>query len=302
MFKEDEMAGRPYWSGQFKISLVSFGIQLFPATNSQSGVTFHQIDRASGQRIRHLNVIDGDDPVENSEIVKGYEYSKGKYLVVEPDEIAKLRIETKNVIDVKQFVSIDELAPALFEKPYFVVPEPKESADAFVVVRKAMEQTGKAAVGEIAFGGREHLLAIAVPPDKSQPGLMAYTLRYEDELREGQEYFPNLSSLRNAEIDKKQLAMATQLIDAYSHPLNLSGFKDDYEAALRKLIDAKQKNVPLPLEDETPKPTKVINLMDALRASVSQVKRPPASVRSAAKVAKKGPVLVGGSKRKHKVA
>jgi DNA end-binding protein Ku len=296
------MAGRPYWSGQLKISLVSFGIQLFPATNSQSGVTFHQIDRATGQRIRHLNVIDGDDPVENSEIVKGYEYSKGKYLVVEPDEIAKLRIETKNVIDVKQFVTIDELAPALFEKPYFVLPEPKESADAFAVVRKAMEQTGKAALGEIAFGGREHLLAIAVPPDKSQPGLMAYTLRYEDELREGQEYFSNLSSLRNAEIDKKQLAMATQLIDAYSHPLDLREFKDDYETALRKLIDAKQKNVPLPLEDETPKPTKVINLMDALRASVSQVKRPPASVRGAANIAKKGPVLVSGSKRKHKVA
>ena len=98
------MAGRPYWSGQFKISLVSFGIQLFPATNYQSGVTFHQIDRSTGERIRHLNVIDDDKPVENSEIVKGYEYTKGKYLIVEPDEIANLRIETKNVIDVQQFV------------------------------------------------------------------------------------------------------------------------------------------------------------------------------------------------------
>ncbi len=197
---------------------------------------------------------------------------------------------------------MDELAPALFEKPYFVVPEPKEPADAFAVVRKAMEQEGKAALGEIAFGGREHLVAIAVPPDRSQPGFMAYTLRYEDELREGEQYFSDHSSLRNAEVDKKQLAMATQLIDAYSHPLDLGEFKDDYEAALRKLIDAKQKKTPLPLEDETPKPTKVINLMDALRASVSQVKRPPASVRTTAKVAKKGPMLVGGSKRKHKVA
>ena len=157
------MAGRPYWSGQFKISLVSFGIQLYPATNSQSGVTFHQIDRSTGERIRHLNVIDDDQPVENSEIVKGYEYTKGKYLIVEPDEISNLRIETKNVIDVQQFVDTGRTASRAFEKPYFVVPEPKESPDAFAVVRKAMEETGKAAIGEIAFGGREHLVAIAVP-------------------------------------------------------------------------------------------------------------------------------------------
>jgi len=297
------MAGRPYWSGQLKISLVSIGIQLFPATSPQSGITFHQIDRSTGQRIRHLNVINGDEPVENSEIVKGFEYNKGKYLAVEPEEIAKLRIETKSVIDVKQFVEMNELAPALFENPYFVVPEPKESVEAFAVVRKAMEQTGKAALGEVAFGGREHLVAIAVPPDRSEPGLMAYTLRYEEELRKSEDYFSGLKNLRKIEIDKKQLSMAVQLIEAYSHPLNLTQFKDDYEAALRKLINAKQKDAPLPLEEETPKPTKVINLMDALRQSVGQIKKPPARVRSEARAAgKKGPVLVGGSRRKHKVA
>ncbi len=297
------MAGRPFWSGQLKISLVSFGIQLFPATNTQSGIKFHQIDRVTGQRIRHRNVTDESEPVENTEIVKGYEYSKGKYLIVEPEEIAKLRVETKSVIDVKQFVALDELAPALFEKPYFVIPEPKESADAFAVVRKAMEQTGKAALGEIAFAGREHLVAIAVPPDPSQLGLMAYTLRYEEELRESEDYVPGLSDLKEAEIDKKQLAMATQLIEAYSHPLNLGDFKDDYEAALRELIDAKQKNAPLPLEEEAPKPTKVINLMDALRESVSHAKHPSAGARRAAKLPpKKGPVMVGGGKRKQRAA
>jgi DNA end-binding protein Ku len=295
------MAGRPFWSGQFKISLVSFGIQLFPATNSRSGIRFHQIDRATGQRIRHQNVVD-DEPVESSEIVKGYEYSKGKYLILEPEEIAKLRIETKSAIDVRQFVTMSELPPALFETPYFVVPEPKESANAFVVVRKAMEQTGKAALGEITFGGREHLVAIAAPPERAQQGLMAYILRYEDELRDRAQYFSDLSELRKAEVDKKQLAMATQLIDAYSHPFNLGVFRDDYETALRELIDAKQKNVPLPLENESPKPTKVINLIDALRASLSDAKRPATSHRRAAKIAKKGPVLVGAGKRKHKVA
>ena len=303
------MASRPYWSGQFKISLVSFGIQLFPAASSESGVTFHQIDRASGERIRHLNVIDDNQPVENSEIVKGYEYSKGKYLIIEPDEIANLRIATRNVIDVQQFVALDDLPPALFEKPYFVVPEPKESPEAFVVFRDAMKKTGKAAIGEIAFGGREHLVAIAVPPGDSSAGLMAYTLRYAEELRDSSEYFSETAGERSPHIDKKQLAMATQLIEAYSQPFILDAFKDDYETALRKLIDAKQKNVPLPLEEEGAKPTKVINLMDALRQSVSKAKRPVASERprerhaiKAASSTRKGPVLVRASKRKHRAA
>jgi len=299
------MAGRPYWSGQFKVSLVSFGIQLFPATNPQSGVTFHQIDRDSGERIRHLDVNGDNQPVENAEIVKGYEYSKGKYLIVEPDEIANLRIATRNVIDVQQFVALDELPPALFEKPYFVVPEPKESPEAFVVFRNAMKQTGKAAIGEIAFGGREHLVAVAVPPGDSSAGLMAYTLRYQEELRDSSDYFSEIPGERSLHIDKKQLAMATQLIEAYAEPFNLDAFKDDYEAALRELIEAKQKNVPLPLAEERARPTKVINLMDALRQSVSKAKRPVASERRGTKAAsagRKGPVLVGASKRKHRAA
>ncbi len=300
------MAGRPYWSGQLKISLVSFGIQLYPATNYQSGVTFHQINRATGERIRHSNVTDNDERVEKSEIVKGYEYTKGKYLVVEPDEIAKLRIETRNVLDVQQFVDPGELPLALFEKPYFVVPEPKESPDAFVVIRKAMEEASKVAIGEIAFGGREHLVAIAVPLDRTQPGLMAYLLRYEEELRNSDEYFSKIPTVQTNHIDKKQLSMATQLIEAYSHPFHLDAYKDDYEAALRELIEAKQRNTPLPLEEKKGRPAKVINLMDALRESVSKAKRPVASERSERRSSKaepkKGPVLVDARKRKHRAA
>jgi DNA end-binding protein Ku len=299
------MAGRPYWSGQFKVSLVSFGIQLYPATAPQSGgVAFHQIDRASGERIRHLNVINGDQPVENSEIVKGYEYTKGKYLIVEPDEIANVRIETKNMIDVQQFVDADELPLALFEKPYYVVPEPKESPDAFAVVRKAMEESGKVAIGELAFGGREHLVAIAAPKNHAERGMMAYLLRYGEELRDNSEYFSQIPAESDKSIDKKQLAMATQLIEAYSHPFDLEAFKDDYEAALRELIEAKQKNVPLPLEDKKGKSSKVINLMDALRESVSNAKKPVASERRGSSRAepKKGPVLVGAGKRKRRAA
>ena len=225
--------------------------------------------------------------------------AKGNYLIVEPDEIAKLRIETKRTIEVSQFVDMTELHPLLFEKPYFVVPAPKESPEAFAVVRKAMEETNKAALGEIAFGGREHLIAIALPPDRKLRGLMGYTLRYAEELRKPEEYF---SEIPEVVIDKKQLAMATELIRAYSAPLHLETFKDDYEEALRSLINAKRKNMPLPLEEEKAGETAGRELdgcfapqRDAGQASPGE--RKPAAERAA----KKGPVLVK-PKRKHRAA
>jgi DNA end-binding protein Ku len=307
---EEEMVGRPYWSGQMKISLVSFGIQLYPAINNRAGVTFHQIDRESGQRVHHRNVVDQDDAIEPSQIVKGYEYTKGKYLMIEPDELKKLRIPTKSVMEVRQFVDFADLPPALFEKPYFVRPDMKESVEAFAIVRKAMEENRKAALGEIAFGGREHLIAIAVPPEHPEKGMMAYTLRYADELRKAEDYFADLPDFGALKIDKKQLTMANELVRAYSEPLKLEEFRDDYEQALRELVEARQKNVPLPMAEDKAKPTKVINLMDALRESVTQAKRPaagekrpPASEKRSPKTAaKKGPVLVGGGKRKGKAA
>lgn len=123
--QEAGMAGRPFWTGQLRISLVSFGIQLFPATSSTSEVSFHQIDRKTRQRVHHLNVINGDQPVDNSEVVKGYEYSKGKYVIVEPEEIKKLRLETQNAIDVAQFVDSKELPPSLLRGPISFFPIPR---------------------------------------------------------------------------------------------------------------------------------------------------------------------------------
>ncbi len=297
------MVGRPYWSGQLKLSLVSFGIQLYPAINTRSGVTFHQIDRETGQRIHHANVVDHDEAVDNSQIVKGYEYAKGKYLVVEPEELAKLRIPSKNVIEIRQFVDLSELSPALFEKPYFVRPDARESMEAFAVVRKSMEDKNKVAIGEIAFGGREHLIAIAVPPEKSAKGMMAYTLRYADELRSAEDYFEDLPDFRAQHIDKKQIAMANELVNAYSEPFEYAAFKDDYEQALHELIDAKRKNAPLPVEEEKPRPTRAIHLMDALRQSVNQAKRPSAAKKTSARgAAKKGPALVKPEKSRHRAA
>lgn len=258
---------RPYWSGQLQISLVSFGIHLFPATNPGGEIAFHLIDRRSGERIHHQNVTEGGEPVDSSEIVKGYEYQKGKYVIVEPRELKQLRIESKRAIEITQFVNIDEIDLALFEKPYFVVPQDNAQAGAFAVVRKGMEEEHKAAIGEVAFAGREHLVAFLPAPGKNERGMMAYTLRYQEELRNSADY---LSSIKSQTIDNTQLRMAKQLIETYSVPFDLAKFKDDYEAKVRELVKAKLKNKPLPLESEPPKKAKVINLMDALRQSLER--------------------------------
>jgi DNA end-binding protein Ku len=291
------MVGRPFWSGQLKISLVSFGVQLYPAVNAQPGISFHQIDKATRHRVRHMNFVNKDEPVGNDEIVKGYEYSKGEYIAIDPEEIKRLRIPTKRVIEIKQFVDPGELSPGLFEKPYFVLPDPKESREAFAVVREAMKQSGKAALGEVAFGGREHLVAFT-PADGKSAGMMAFTMRYAEELRKAEDYF---SGITQVEIDKKQLAMAADLVKAYSAPFHFEEYRDDYEAALHELIEAKQKHLPLPLEEEAPAQPRAVGLMDALRRSLEEAKpaaprkKPPASEKT-------GPVLVKASKRKHKAA
>jgi DNA end-binding protein Ku len=293
------MAGRPFWSGQLRISLVSFGVQLFPATSATSEISFHQIDRKTHQRVHHLNVIDGDQPVDNADIVKGYEYSKGKYVIVEPEEVKKLRLETQNTIDVAQFVDAKDLSPALFEKPYFVVPDPKGSTEAFEVVRTALLQADKVAIGEVAFGGREHLVAIAPAPGKNARGLMAYTLRYAEELRDAKDYF---GSIKEHAIDKKQLALANDLIRAHSAPFHLDDFKDDYEAALRELIEAKRTEKPLAVSEGKPR-AKVISLMDALKRSVNETSDAPKHRKpSTSRSPKKGPTLVKSRKRSRKAA
>lgn len=289
------MAGRPYWSGQLRISLVAFGIQLFPATSATSEVSFHQIDRRTHQRVHHLNVINGDQPVANDDIVKGYEYSKGKYIIVEPDEIKNLRLETQKIISIAQFVDAKDIPPYLFEKPYFVIPDQKGSAEAFAVVRQAMLESDKIAIGEAAFAGREHLIAIAPHPDKKVRGLMAYTLRYAEELRKANDYF---SRIPEHAIDKKQLELANQLIKSQSAPFRLDEYKDDYEEALRELITAKRNETPLPVSEEKPK-AKVVNLMDALRRSVDESKTKKTSSHHAAK---DGPKLVKTGKRSRRAA
>jgi DNA end-binding protein Ku len=283
---------RPYWSGNLQISLVSFGIKLFPATEAKSEIHFHQISRKSGERVRHQKVSGDEGPVENSDIVKGYEYRKGEYVTIEPEDIEHLRIPSRHSLEVTQFVDEDEISPSFFEKPYFVTPQDAQVAEAFAVVRKALQDTKKVALGKIAFGGREHLVAISAMPDGEEklPGMMAYTMRYAEELRKPADYF---GDIKKVTVDDDQLGLAKELIKRKTAKFAPEKFKDEYEAALREMVEARLHNLPIP-RDEPKKPSgKVVNLMDALRKSVHGGDEAAPSEHKAAKKSASAPARKG---------
>ena len=275
---------RPYWSGSIQISLVSFAVKFFVATEYKSEIRFHQISRSTGERVRHQKVLQStvdnasapadeveDAPaaapsVEKNDIVKGYEYTKGQYVMIEPSEIANLRVPSKHSVAIEQFVDESDIDPSYFEKPYFVTPDGDTQAEAFAVVRTALRKEKKVGIGKIAFAGREHVVAIAPNDDDEHPGMMAFTLRYSAELRKPMEYF---GDLKPVVIDDDQLDLAEQLIKRKSGKFDPSKYKDGYEVALRELVDAKVNHQPIPQDEPAPKRAKVINLMDALRSSLA---------------------------------
>jgi len=310
--------------------LVSFAVEIYPATTSARQFQFHQIDRATGQRIHYQNVVaDGDEQeepdthhqpgrlhvaarghetasahneeephvVEKSEIVKGYEYEKGKYAIIEPEDLKRLRIPGKDTLEISQFSSVNELPPSLYAKPYFVVPKKGPQATAFAIVRQAMIDSDMVGLGEIAFAGREHLVALAPPPERKQLGMMLYILRFAEELRDPSEYFGKIPS---AKLDAAQLELAKQLIKTYTRPLELDKFTDNYEAAVRELVEAKLANKPLPKEKPEKGRAKVVDLMSALRQSLAAKEAHKASKPDgkSSKPAKSKLKLVGGKRSK----
>jgi DNA end-binding protein Ku len=207
--------------------------------------------------------------VDRVDIVKGYEYEKGKYAIIEPAELKNLRLAGKKTIEISQFSRASEIDPALFEKPYFVMPKAGPQATAFAVIRKSLRESGMMGLGEIVFSGRQHLIALAPPLDPNQPGMMLYTLRFGAEMRDARDYSNNVEDVK---ADAAQLNLAKQLIDAYTQPFDLSAFKDHYEEALRELVEAKINNLPVAEEPVEKKQGKVIDLMEALRKSLLQKK------------------------------
>jgi DNA end-binding protein Ku len=264
------MPTRPTWSGSIQISLVSIAVKIFPATNAGRQIDFHQIDRKTHTRIHHRNVDEAGE-VEKADIVKGFEYTKNRYIEIDLEELKALRLPTAATMQIKQFVKAEELPLALFERPYFVAPKDNVQAKALGIMRKALAQTNRLGIGEIAFSGREHLVAIGAPLNPKQKGLMLYTLRYENELRDPKSV---LTNVEEASVAGDELSLAKQLIDKSTSKFDLSAYKDDYEAAVKKLVDAKRKGKPLPEPEPEPTKAKVVSIVDALRSSLAQDKNP----------------------------
>jgi DNA end-binding protein Ku len=239
--------------------------------------------------------------VERADIVKGYEYEKGKYAIIEPAELKNLRLAGKKSIEISQFSKASEIDPTLYEKPYFVMPKAGPQAIAFAVMRQGMIDNGMVGVGEIVFSGRQHLMTLAPPHDPQQPGMMLYTLRFAAELRDARDYAMD-TGINQA--DAAQLRLAKQLIDAYTQPFEVSKFKDHYEEALRELVEAKIKNLPVPEPEVEKKSPKVVDLMEALRRSLAQATpaaQEAAEARSAGgktNAAREKPAATGATKAK----
>lgn len=275
------MALRPYWSGQIRLSLVSLPVNIYPALSRSRQIPLHEIYRKTGQRVRHQNTVDGEE-IDREDIVKGYEVEKGEYVILEPEEIKALKIPSKKILEITQFVDKTAIDPIYYEAPYFVTPEGKGSEDAFTVIREALRQSGKVGLGQLAIAGRERLCAIK--PCGS--GIMLETLRYEDEIRESDPYFGDID---DGAVDKEQLSLAMELIKRKTATFKPEKFHDHYKEALKELIDSKlEGRKPRDVVEEPPA-GKVINLMDALRKSLKQQNTKPAAKKSVAKSKPKNP-------------
>lgn len=264
------MPARPTWSGSIQISLVSIAVRIFPASNPPRQVEFHQIDRKTHRRIHH-QLVDEGEAVNRADLVKGFEYARDKFIEVDPAELKELRLPTATTLDIRQFVKISELTPQLFDRPYFVVPKDDAQAKALAIMRRALDDTESCGIGEVAFSGREHLVALAAPSDPKQKGLMLYVLRYADELRDAQSI---LSDIKEPSVTPQELTLAKKLIDGTTSKFDLRAYKDDYEAAVVKLVNAKRKGKPLPETEPQRRQAKVVNIMDALKKSLENAGAP----------------------------
>ncbi len=260
------MAARAYWQGQIRLALVSIPVEIYSASKSGSKIRFNQIHEPSGKRISYEKVVQGIGPVDRDEIIKGYEVSKGEYVLLEDEEIEAVKIESRKTLELVQFVDACEIDPLYFEKPYYVAPKDELAEEAFVVLREALRKAKKVALGQLSVRGSEKLVAIK-PCGK---GLLLETLRYADEVRQGQAFF---SDIDDGKPKKELLDLATTLIEQKSAPFDAGEFEDRYVEALRKLIDkkAKSKSGKTIVEDaDTPDSGggNVIDLMAALKKSV----------------------------------
>ena len=285
------MAARPTWKGYLKISLVNIPVRVFPATDAAATISFNQLHRECRSRIQQKRWCPTcETEVPNTDLVKGYEFEKGQYVVMDEEDMAKVRPESTRVINIVQFADSSMIDPVYVERPYYLAPDGTVAGEAFAVIREGM--AGKAAIGKLALYGREYLVAIQ-PREK---GLVMYTLRHASEVR-SMSAIDELSSVP-AKIKPDEIKLARQVIGNFETGGDLSQYKDEYQEELRKIIDAKVegKEIVGPPEEETPK---VVNLMEALRQSLERVS---AGKKRTARISEEAPQKVaaraaGGKKR-----
>jgi DNA end-binding protein Ku len=258
---------RPYWTGYLKLSLVTIAVRLYTATSERDRVRFHQIHEPSGERVRQQLVVPGIGPVERDEIVKGFEYEKGRYVTVDPEDLKRLRLETTDTIDIVEFV--DAVDPIYFDSPYYLVPDGKVAEEGYRVIREALRQSGKIAVGQVVVNGQERIIAIR----PLGAGLLGNALRYADEIRKPEDFFGGVAA---DGVDEDQLAIMDQIIARKTRPFDPGKFVDHYQAALRELIDEKLAGT-LPPQTAERRPAQVIDLMEAVKRSLAEEQKSPSA-------------------------
>jgi len=262
---------RAYWKGYLRLSLVSIAVELYAATASANALALHQIHKPSGKRVRYEKVVPGLGPIDTSDIVKGFEVEDDTYVILEPDELDAIKLESKHTIDLVQFVDHCEVDPRYFEKPYYLVPEGDVSTEGYLVIQSALKSAKKMGIGQMAVRGRESLVAVR----PCGPGLLLETLRNADEVRAADAYFDDIP---DAKLDKDMVALASELIERKSKPFDPTKFKDHYETALRDLIEEKRRGRAIVTDADEPRPRapgKVIDLIEALKKSVANDKGGP---------------------------
>jgi DNA end-binding protein Ku len=277
------MAPRAYWKGYLRLSLVSCPILLYPATTEREKIRFHQLHKDTGNRIRYKKVdAETGREVEQDEIVKGYEASKGHYVELEPDELEAVALESTRMIDIEQFVPKKEIDELYLGNPYYIVPDGEVGQQAFAVIREAIKQKGMVAIGRVVFTSREHIIAIE-PRGK---GMMGITIRYPYEVRREKDYFEDIP---NEKVSDEMLDLAEHIVKTKQGHFHPDKYEDRYEEALKDLIKRKSHGEKIE-PPERAEPSNVVNLMDALRASVrgdkSKDQRKPVRIRAPKKAAR----------------
>jgi DNA end-binding protein Ku len=292
------MAARPTWQGHLRLSLVTCPVALYSAVSRTSDISFHLLNPATHNRIRMVTTDPDTGPVERSSLVKGYEYEKGQYVVLTEDELASVKIESNKVIDIERFVDEAEIDRLYWNEPLFLVPDGKMAAEAYAVIREAMDRSGRIALGRVVLHTRERLLALEPRP----PGIVAYTLRSADEVRKPMDFFRDIP---DAKTDEAMVEIASKIIEQLSGPFEPETFRDRYEDALRGLIDAKLKGKKALVSAPEPEDTKAGDLMEMLRRSLqgaaAPARRAPAKKAAAARKPPAKPPAgrraTGGSRR-----